>query len=227
LSSLSFRAFAAVIRGASLRLSSEDSLFEMICVRMRPASDPRFFGLLQVLRLVFLSGGCFAKLFDLVCDGFGELNVSHWESLHGRLLLPVFPARANLHSDVSPSGPTVKTFPFRSSSPLDGIISHLTAKFGGNIHDRGVVRITGNRVLNDNSSYAAKNVVDLGTDSHFLSVSDAKDSHCFDFTKMAFKPTHCSIRTNSNGLNGNYLKSRLLEGPKEGNLWIEVDRQDG
>jgi hypothetical protein len=143
------------------------------------------------------------------------------------LLLPVSPARAKLRSGVSPSGPTVKTFPFRPSSPLDGIISHLTAKFGGNIHDRGVVRTTENRVLKDNSSHAAKNVVDLGTDSHFLSVSDAKDSRCFDFTKMAFKPTPCSIRTNCNGLNGNHLKSWVLEGSKDGNLWIEIDRQDG
>jgi hypothetical protein len=89
---------------------------------MQPASDSRFFGLLQFIRFEFLSGGCFAKFFDLVCDRFDELNVSHWESLRGRLLLPVSPARPNLRSAVppspAPSGPTVETFPFRPSSPL-------------------------------------------------------------------------------------------------------------
>jgi hypothetical protein len=128
LSSLSFTAFAAVIRNASLRLSSEDSLFEMICARMRSASDSHFFDLLQFIRFEFFSGGCFAKFSDLVCTHFDELNVLHWESLRGRLLLPVSPAHANLRSAVQPSpppsGPMLETFPFRPSSPLDGIISH-------------------------------------------------------------------------------------------------------
>jgi hypothetical protein len=138
------------------------------------------------------------------------------------------PARANLRSAVSPSpsGPTVETFPFRPSSPLNGIISHLTAKFGGNVHDRGVVHITANRVRSDDPSYAAKNVVDLGTDSYFSSANDANQSICFDFKKMTITPTHYSIRMNSNSPNYHHLKSWVLEGSKEGNSWIEIDRQN-
>jgi hypothetical protein len=203
---------------------------------MQSASDSRFFGLLQFIQFEFLSSGCFSKFFDLVCDHFDELNVSHWESLRGRLLLPVSPARANLRSAIppssspslspSPSGPTFETFPFRQSSPLNGIFSHLTAKFGGNVHDRGVVHITANRPCNDSPSYAAKNVVDLGTDSYFRSAYEANQSICFDFKKMTITPTHYSIRTNSNDRNGYHLKSWVLEGSKEGNLWIEIDRQN-
>jgi hypothetical protein len=152
----------------------------------------------------------------------------HWESLRGRLLLPVSPTCANLRSAVPPppSGPTVETFPFRPSSPLDGIISHLTAKFGGNVHDRGVVHITANRVLSNHPNYAAKHVADLGTDSNFYSANDANQSICFDFKKMKITPTHYSIRTNSSGPNSSHLKSWVLEGSKEGNSWIEFDRQD-
>jgi hypothetical protein len=103
----------------------------------------------------------------------------------------------------------------------------LTAKFGGNVHDRGVVHITANRVCDDSTGHAAKNVVDLGTDSYFHSTYDANQSICFDFKKMTITPTHYSIRTNNNGPNGYHLKSWVLEGSKEGNLWIEIDRQDG
>jgi hypothetical protein len=193
---------------------------------MQSDSDSRFFGLLQFIQFEFLSGGCFAKFFDLVCDHFDELNVSHWESLRGRLLLPVSPARANLRSAVPPSGPTVETFPFRPSSPLNGIISHLTAKFGGNVHDRGVVHITANRPNSDHPSYAAKNVADLETDSYFQSAYEANQSICFDFKKMTITPTHYLIRTNGNDPNGYHLKTWVLEGSKEGNSWIEFDRQN-
>jgi hypothetical protein len=167
LSSLSFTAFAAVIRDASLRLSSEGSLFEIIYARMRSTSDSRFSGFLQFIRFEFLSCGCFAKFFDLICDRFDELNVLHWESLRGRLLLP-------------PSGPVVETFPFRLWSPLDGIISHLTATFGGNVHDNG-------------PNNAAKNVADLGINSYFESANGAKQSICFKFKKMTITSTHYSI----------------------------------
>jgi hypothetical protein len=153
---------------------------------MRSASDSHFFGLLQFIRFELLSGGCFAKFFDLVCDHFDELNVLHWESLRGRLLLPVSPAHTNLRSAVPPlpSGPAVETLPFRPSFPLDGIISHLTAKFGGNVHDHGVFHITASRVVNDSSNHTAKNVADLGTDLYFLSANDANRSICFEFKKM-------------------------------------------
>jgi hypothetical protein len=102
----------------------------------------------------------------------------------------------------------------------------LTSKFGGNVHDRGVVHITANRSYSDDPSYAAKNVADLGTDSYFQSAYEANQSICFDFKKMTITPTHYSIRTNSYGPNGYHLKSWVLEGSKEGNLWIEIDRQN-
>jgi hypothetical protein len=69
--------------------------------------------------------------------------------------------------------------------------------------------------------------VDLGTDSYFYSASDANQSICFDFKKMTITPTHYSIRTSRNGPNSYQLKNWVLEGSKEGNSWIEIDRQDG
>jgi hypothetical protein len=102
----------------------------------------------------------------------------------------------------------------------------LTAKFGGNIHDRGVVHIIANRPFCDHPSYAAKNVADLGTNSYFQSVNEANQSICFDFKKMTITPTHYSIRTHSSGLNSYHMKSWVLEGSTEGNLWIGIDRQN-
>jgi hypothetical protein len=64
----------------------------------------------------------------------------------------------------------------------DGIIAHLRSKCGGNVYGHNVVYVTsesfegetseGNRysgAYNENFTYAAKNAVDLETDSPFYS----------------------------------------------------------
>jgi hypothetical protein len=102
----------------------------------------------------------------------------------------------------------------------------LTSKFGGNVHDRGVVTITANRVYSDNPNYATKNAADLGTDSYFNSANEPNQSISFDFRNLTIIPTHYSLRTHSSGPNDSHLKSWVLEGSTDGNLWIEIDRRE-
>jgi hypothetical protein len=96
LSSLSFSAFAEVAGHANLKLARDDSLFELICERI--PSDSRFFGVLQFVRVEFLSVANFTKFtkfFDFVCDSFDCFTISHWASLRSRLTLPVSPPLPN------------------------------------------------------------------------------------------------------------------------------------
>jgi hypothetical protein len=205
LSSLSHSALMEVVRHADLKVSGEDSLFEFIYERL--SSDSRFFDVLQFVRFEFISAANFGKFFDLVCSLFDGFTISHWESLRSRLLLPVCPpppppsSRPNVRSS-QPS----RAFPYRSS-PLDGIISHLTSKFGGNVHDRNVVTITANRAYDDHPYYAAKNVADLGTNSHFHSPNEANQSISFDFRNLTIAPTHYSLRVNNSDRNSYHLKN--------------------
>jgi hypothetical protein len=186
LSSLSFSAFIEVARHSDLKLVSEDSLFELICQRI--PSDSRFFDVLQFVQFEFLSVANFAKFFDFVCKSFNCFTISHWASFHLRLLLPLSLPLPNGRCSKPARG-----FPYHSS-PLDGIISHLTSKFGGNVHNRGGVIITANRVYNSDPSHAVKNVADFGTDSVFNFANEPNQSISFDFRNLTITPTYYSFR---------------------------------
>jgi hypothetical protein len=218
--SLSHLAFTEVVGHADLKLASEDSLFELICERI--SFDSRFFDVLQFVRFEFISTANFGTFFDLICDIFDCVTLSHWELLRSRLLLPVFPSPPpSCPNDHCSQAACV--FPYRAS-PLDGIISHLTSKFRGNVYDRSVVTITANRAASDHSYYAAKNVADLGTDSYFQSPNEANQSISFDFRNLTITPTHYSLRMYSPEPNSYHLKNWVLEGSPDGNSWIELDR---
>jgi hypothetical protein len=54
----------------------------------------------------------------------------------------------------------------------NGVISYLTRKHGGNVHDKGIVTITSKSVKGDNPWFDAENVADLTDDSQFRSKND-------------------------------------------------------
>jgi hypothetical protein len=83
----------------------------------------------------------------------------------------------------------------------------LTSKFGWNVHDRGVVTITVNRVYSESPGHAAKNVADLGADSVFYSANEPNQSVSFDFRSLTIAPTHYSLRMYRPGANSYHLKN--------------------
>jgi hypothetical protein len=117
-------------------------------------------------------------------------------------------------------------FPMKAPQSLEGIISYLTKKHGGNVHEKGIVTITSKSVVNDNGRYPLKNVADLTSDSGFNSVSDScfisKNEPgqwiCWDFREMRVRPTHYTIKAI-------YLKSWVVEGSLDGESWAEIDQQ--
>jgi hypothetical protein len=51
-----------------------------------------------------------------------------------------------------------------TSDPLGGLISHLTAKCSGNVHDKGVVEITASSLeFATHAKFAPRNAADFGT----------------------------------------------------------------
>jgi hypothetical protein len=102
----------------------------------------------------------------------------------------------------------------------------LTSKFDGNVHDRSVVTITANRVINDNSGCATKNVADLGTDSIVHSANEPPHSISFDFRSLTIAPTHYSVRMYTPSPNSFQLKNWVLEGSTDSCAWIEIDHRE-
>jgi hypothetical protein len=131
----------------------------------------------------------------------------------------------------------------------DGIIAHLTMECAGIVHDRHVVEVkcgsfeketTGanphSGVLNNDPKWAAKNSVEMETDSRFHSAYCKKEEDiphtrnnwlCYDFRERRIVPTHCTIRTNWwHGPGCLHLKSWLVETSLDGKVWREVAREE-
>jgi uncharacterized coiled-coil protein SlyX len=121
---------------------------------------------------------------------------------------------------VSPSTlPSGVEFPLKKAWPPDGIISYLTRKHGGNVHDEGIVTITSKSVKSDQSEYAVRNVADLSSAySWFLSKNKPGQWICWDFHEMRVRPTHYTIRSYR-------LKSWVVESSLDGKTWREIDRK--
>jgi hypothetical protein len=105
----------------------------------------------------------------------------------------------------------------KSDSPLVGIIAYLTAQHGGNVHDQGIVNVSGSGSIN---AYPAKNAVDLLSDSYFHSLNQPNQWLCSDFKNRIVRPTHYSIGAHCNDL---YQRSWIFEGSMDGSRWTGLD----
>jgi hypothetical protein len=103
---------------------------------------------------------------------------------------------------------------------LDGIISYLTNKYGGNVHEKGIVTMTSKSVLNDDLKNALKNSADLTSGSAFMSKGEPGQWVCWDFLEGRVRPTQYTIWAV-------LLKSWVVEGSLDGESWTEIDRRTG
>jgi hypothetical protein len=130
----------------------------------------------------------------------------------------------------------------------DGIIAHLTKECGGNVHARQVVEVTSRSFENETEGinphsgaydnepyYAAKNAVDLETDSYFHSAYRTKKEDiphtrnnwiCYDFKERRIVPTHYTIRTNNWSPGYLHLKSWIVATSADGENWREAAREE-
>jgi hypothetical protein len=104
---------------------------------------------------------------------------------------------------------------------MDGIISYLTKKHGGNVHDKGIVRITSKSVWDE--GYSVRNVADLTDDRYFISENKSGQWIRWDFLQVPVRPTHYSFTASQ--LHGWNMKSWSMEGSLDGEVWTEIDRQ--
>jgi uncharacterized coiled-coil protein SlyX len=120
---------------------------------------------------------------------------------------------------VSPAKSLKETeFPLKDAKSLEGIISYLTRKHGGNVHDKGIVTITSKSVYDDDPGHAARNVADLTSELCFLSKNKPGQWVCWDFHELRVRPTHYTIRSI-------YLKSWVVVSSLDGEAWTQIDRQ--
>jgi hypothetical protein len=139
-----------------LTIRSEDSLYSYI--RSHVSSDPASFHLLQFVHFEYLSLDSISDLVDLnpaYIDRRLWSAISPWLTSSASFLRN----ESKLHAG--------RKFPLGSANSLDGIVSYLTQKYRGNVHDKGIVTITSKSLC----------VVLLGSlPTHFLGRSTGQGS---------------------------------------------------
>jgi hypothetical protein len=237
LNPLSLSVLCEILGHGSLRLESEDSLFDFISKGTE--ANQQMFGLLEFVRLEYCSTDVLNGFFGLLSEHLSEISASIWATLRARLVLPNNTRKQFLPS-VKKGG--------RLNVP-DGIIAHLTRECGGNVHDAKVVDIScgsfeketdeanpHSGALSNDPGFAAENAADLDADSCFFSayrnswdpIPPTRNNWvCYDFKVRRIVPTHYAIRTYGYGPGGFHLKSWLVETSADGECWREVARAEG
>jgi hypothetical protein len=203
-----------ILSNSSLKVETEDSLYKMI--RSQNESNFHFRELFSFVRFEFLSIESIQDFILWRCDNFESFeqffSLNVWIAICGRLCVSV-----DIQSPIQRYCVKCLHFIPQSASPLVGIIFYLTSQPGGNVHDRGIVNISGSTFQ---SSYVAKNAIDLLSTSYFDSQNEPNQWLCYDFKDRKVRPTHYSISAHSSDY---WLRSWIFEGSMDGPTWTELD----
>jgi hypothetical protein len=92
------------------------------------------------------------------------------------------------------SGPRPLHFPF-SGDPLKGIIAFLTEKCGGNVIDKGIVKILAGEAESARAEVQSRNIADLrAASARFASIASPGHSIGYDFQDRGIELTAYSVR---------------------------------
>jgi hypothetical protein len=204
---LSVSMLSRIVSHESLKLTSENSLFEVVSSAI--SSDANYCVLLDYVNYENLSKSSMEAFFDLISNSIEFLTISVWMRLRNRIVGNVS------HSTRIKS--TDSDFPF-NESPFNGIISHLTQKSGGNVCDRGIVSVT----ASGERSYQLNEIVNFDNSNIAQTINQPNSWICYDFKEMRVKVSHYSIRSRTDS--DNYFPIQwTLEGSMDGNSWINFD----
>jgi hypothetical protein len=179
----------------SLMVATEDTLCSYICSRHSDSLESLH--LLQFVRFEYLSR---ESVNDLISVIPGYIDHCLWDAISRRLIL------------------WRKKFPLPDAKSLDGIISYLTKKHGGNVHDLGIVTVRAKSILH---MYSERTIVDFHNRRDCQGIlSEDKPGQwiCWDFHDLRIRPTHYTLFSYG-------LRSWLVEGSVDGVNWTELDRQ--
>jgi hypothetical protein len=199
----------------SLQIDSENSLFAFVISILDVCPDSAF--LLEQIRFEYLDSDGIERFILWSFEHFDQIHDSLqlWKVLSIRLRLPVSPSIPSSRMARLMFLPSV-------DGSLDGIVSHLTRECGGNVHDRGIVDISSKSIFDTSTLYLPKHAADLQDTTYFASKNLPDQWLCYDFRTLRVRPTHYSIRPQSNN---RFLRSWMLEGSLDGSLWIVLDQQ--
>jgi hypothetical protein len=223
---LDYSILREIMNNPKFQIESEDWLFDIIMSEME--RDSRKFLLLELIYFEMLSSVSMKRFTELDVRYLEHMNSCIWNRICARLIIPLSRESQEYRRrnwELSDRYRCV-SHTFNMSSPFDGIISYLTSKHGGNIHDRGIVCVRQSSEYDSTGHYAAKNCIDLNSSSFTITGNEPNQWLSIDFKEMRVKATHYSIRTRKDlGANSHTPRSWTIEVSEDGELWQEVDKK--
>jgi hypothetical protein len=216
LSDLPVSVLSQVLHHTALTLKSEDYLLEFIFSGIE--SRPRFVELLELVEFEFLTKSAIGKFVAWTVDHFDELEITNalWRAITKRL-------SRTANSGQAVSSRCQSLFRPRAGFPLDGIIAKLTRIHGGNLHERGIVKVSASSLYSTGPGHAAQNAVDMNQQTYFHSACQPNQWLCYDFKGRRIELTDYSVAVST----VHCLRSWVVEGSDDGSTWIVLDERKG
>jgi hypothetical protein len=169
LGQLSVSLLSEILSNPSVRLKSENSLYTF--VSEIAARNAEYFSLFEFVRFEFLSVVNIESFCVFARNFLNEINVSIWDRISERLVSPP---------------KSICNVKFNSKAGLNGIIALLTDQNGGNVHSRGIVKVTAKSVW---GGCLPEHIANLTDDSEYHSENAPDQWVCYDFQNMKLCPT--------------------------------------
>jgi hypothetical protein len=191
----------------NLCLEDEDSLVEFIS-----SLGEEYSSLYNFVEFRFLSVEGINKSLSLI--SFEEVSFCVWESICRRLRLEVVDRHLN---EKRFGGKNCEYFEFKKGGEFSGILSHLTTKCGGNVHEKGAVNITSS----GGQGNKCWQVADHGWNNYWISQNIPNSWICFDFKDKSVFLEHYTLKSGGNG--NCYFIQWEIEGSNDCSTWKSLD----
>jgi hypothetical protein len=231
-SQIPFEVAQGILSHPKLTLSSEDSLYNLLVSRFD--DDERFYELLDLIEFEYLGSDTISDFVKRAPDTFEHLSFSVWSKICLRLSLPVKVSRPN---------PRVRgaAESLAGTGGLDGIIASLTSRYGGNVHESGIVRVT----ASSSGGGSLSNIVDFSRAEGFSTKHEPFPWICYDFGDQIVRPTggvivfqeqmpndlaqvvRLIVRVSTDGSNWNRIGSAKVVAPGELNCRFDAGGGEG
>jgi hypothetical protein len=202
LSTLSPDELDMVLGHRHLRLDTEDSLLRLIS-----SSD---LSLLRHIECEYLSLPGLERFIALL--SVDRIDAVIWASVCRRL-------RRAPRSAPTSTRFSMPIFDDDVCGAFEGILSYLTQTGFGSVHPRGVVGIT----ASSTKWNSVEQVADHGWGSYWVSNNTANQWVRFDFRGSCVALSGYTLKS---GTGSQHLVKWVVEASNDGELWIELDRQD-
>jgi hypothetical protein len=174
--------FRAVLRSSAFPAGRDEDLFNVLEAATR--ANPRYFDLFEYVFFEKLNLALMSQFIQLTNSMGTSLALSSgvWHSLCRRLLQG---APRLVGASDPPARQTVQTISFNIGRPLLGILTFLSQRNGGDLHQKGIVKVSASSHF---SSRVPENLLNFCQDWYFYSDDGPHQWIGYEFTTYLVTP---------------------------------------